>query len=87
MAIASFLVLVENGRLEEARAVLAAMEGLTVQDAGDAHHLVVVAQSPSGHLPGLEQSMKAVDGVLALSTAYLNIEDELEEAGTARAPL
>ena len=82
MAIASFLVLVDSESLEKVRRSLSGRNDLTLHAAQDPNHLVVVAERPSNELHDVERELKGLAGVLALSTAYLSIEDELEAAGS-----
>ena len=85
MAIAGFVFEVERGMEGEAQAGLSALPGITVHRREDVAGLVAVAERPSAELPGLERECKQVPGVLAMTTAYLNLEDELEAAEPAGA--
>jgi nitrate reductase NapAB chaperone NapD len=82
MAIASFLVLVDRESLDKVRRSLSGRDDLMLHAAQDLNHLVVVAERPSNELHDVEREFKGLGGVLAVSTAYLNIEDELEAAGS-----
>ena len=81
MAIASFVLQMEPGRGAEAAAALSRVPGLTLEFSGE-QNLVAVVERASAELPQVESGLKEVPGVLCVITAYLNIEDELEEAGS-----
>lgn len=85
MAIAGFVFEVERGMEGEAQAGLAALAGITVHRREDVAGLVAVAERPAAEMAELEREFKRTPGVLAVSTAYLNLEDELEAAEPAGA--
>jgi len=83
MAIASFLMQVTRGAAERVGSQVAGIEGLTIHPSADPDQLVVLAELPSGELQAMERRLRCIEGVLALPTAFLSLEDELEHGGRA----
>ena len=84
MAIAGFLVHTLTGKLSEVQAELDAMPRMTTYGAHDGQYIVLVAEAPSGELEQLVERVNAIEGVIAVYTTYVTVEDELEEDDEAQ---
>jgi hypothetical protein len=80
MAIASFLVQVAEDCLGWASEEASGLLGVSVVDAGESGHFVVLAEMAASALPGLEGRLRAIPGVIGVTTAMLSVEDELTPA-------
>ena len=80
MAIAGLLVHTLKEKLAAVEAALQAAPAFTTYGTYEDQYLVVVAQAASGKLENLVDSLKDLEGVLAVYTTYVTIEDELENA-------
>jgi len=80
MAIAGLLVHTLKERLAAVEAALQGMPAFTIYGAYEDQYLVVVAEAPSGKLEDLVERLKDLEGVLAVYTTYVTIEDELGDA-------
>ncbi len=83
MAIVGLLVHALADKIGEVEAQVKAMPGMTVYGVHQEQYLVTVVEAPSERLEEREKQLKAIDGVLTVYAAYLNLEDELaaETAG------
>ncbi len=79
MAIAGLLIHTFKEKVPEIEAKLALMTELTLFGSRD-DHIVVVADAPSGEMEKLVDRLGAIDGVLAVYTTFVSVEDELPDA-------
>jgi nitrate reductase NapAB chaperone NapD len=77
MAIVGFLVHTLGDHLAEVEARLAGKPGFSVHGTQEGQYVVVVAEVPSGSLEARFKALESWEGVLAVYTTYLSVEDEL----------
>ncbi len=80
MAIAGLLVHTLKENLAAVEAALRTAPGFTTYGTYEDQYLVVVAEAASGKLEALVDGLKKLEGVLAVYTTYVTVEDELENA-------
>jgi len=76
MAVAGIILHVEADKLTEVSEAVSRQPDLTVYGNHDGQYIVVVGEIPSGKLEDRTKELEKSDGVLAVYTTYVNIEDE-----------
>ncbi len=79
MAIAGLLVHTLSEHIKTVEAQIKTMPEMTCHGIHQDQFVVVVAESPSDQLEKKANLIKAIDGVLAIYTTYVTIEDELDD--------
>lgn len=77
MAIAGLLVHTLGDQLAAVQTRLAGESWLCVHGTQEGQYVVVVAEAPSQDLEARVKALEAWEGVLAVYTTYLSVEDEL----------
>ena len=80
MAIAGLLVHCLKEELTGIEAKIGAMPEMTTYGTQQDQYLVVVAEAASKHMESTVERLQELDGVLAVYTTYVSIEDELTDA-------
>ncbi len=78
MAIAGLLIHSFKEELSEVESKISLIPELTLFGNHD-DHIAVVADTPSSEMEKLVDRVAAIDGVLAVYTTFLSIEDELAD--------
>ena len=78
MAIAGLLVHSLSEHIKTVEAQIKTMPEMTSHGIHQDQFVVVVAEAPSGKLENKVERIKAIEGVLAIYTSYVTIEDELD---------
>jgi nitrate reductase NapAB chaperone NapD len=80
MAIAGLLVHCLKEELTGIEAKVGSMPEMTTYGTQQDQYLVVVAEAPSQNMEKTVERLQDIDGVLAVYTTYVSIEDELTDA-------
>jgi nitrate reductase NapAB chaperone NapD len=80
MAIAGVLVHCLKENVREVQARIESMQDMTAYGVQKDEYLVVVAEAPSSEMEKSVERLEKLDGVLAVYTTYVTIEDELTDA-------
>ena len=78
MAIAGLLVHTLSEHIKTVEAKIKKMPEMTSHGIHQNRFVVVVAEAPSGKLENKVNRIKDIEGVLAIYTTYVTIEDELD---------
>lgn len=85
MAIASFIIQTREQDLTAVKEVLARRADATILPWESPPCLVAVIERPAADMEAAQRAIKTTPGVLSVATAFLTIEDELEDDGLDRA--
>ena len=77
MAIAGLLVHSEKAYLAEIEDKISRIPEMTTYGCHQDQYIVVVAESPSDRMENTVKSIEDIDGVLAIYTTYVTMEDEM----------
>ena len=76
MAIAGIILHTLTEKTDEVRAIVEQSDELQVYGLHEEKYLIVVGEMPSSALEKRLNGLEKMDGVLAVYTTYVNIEDE-----------
>ena len=81
MAIAGLLVHALKEDLARIEGEIRKLPGMTTHGCHQDLYVVVVAEAPADRLEAEVKKIQALDGVLAIYTTYVTVEDEMGEDG------
>lgn len=81
MAITGLLVHAQKKEVEAVERAIAALPQMTSYGIHQEQYVVVVAEAPSDTVEKVVEQLDTIDGVLAVYTTYLTVEDEIDEDG------
>jgi nitrate reductase NapAB chaperone NapD len=81
MAIASFIIQTREQDLTAVKDILSRRSDATVLPWESPPCLVAVIERPAQDMEAAERAIKTTPGVISVATAFLTIEDELENDG------
>jgi nitrate reductase NapAB chaperone NapD len=79
MAIASFIIQTQEQERAAVKEALSRRSDATVLPWDNPPCLVAVIERPATDMEAVERAIKTTPGVIAVATAFLSIEDELED--------
>ena len=87
MAITGLLVHALKNDVEAVERAIVAMPGMTSYGIHQEQYVVVVAEAPSDRVEKVVEQLDTIEGVLAVYTTYLTVEDEIDEDGNLKTNL
>jgi len=81
MAITGLLLHTLTEKAKDVEAGVTAFEGMTCYGIHEDQYVVVVAEAPSDKIEEAVHQLEKLDGVLAVYTTYLTVEDEMDADG------
>ncbi|WP_457576069.1 chaperone NapD [Desulfomarina sp.] len=87
MAITGLLVHALKEDVEAVERAVAAMPEMTSYGIHQEQYVVVVAEAPSDTVEKVVEQLDTIEGVLAVYTTYLTVEDEIDKDGNLKTNL
>ncbi len=87
MAITGLLVHALKNDVEAVERAIVAMPGMTSYGIHQEQYVVVVVEAPSDRVEKVVEQLDTIEGVLAVYTTYLTVEDEIDEDGDLKTNL
>ena len=79
MAIAGLLIHTLTEDLARIEGEIQNMDNMTTYGCHQNEYIVVVAEAPANQLEAEVKKIEAINGVLAIYTTYVTVEDEMED--------
>lgn len=87
MAITGLLVHSLVGDIQNVETALQTLEGMTTYGIHQDQYVVVVAEAPSDKIEDVVGKINDIEGVIAIYTTYLTVEDEIDGDGNLQTDL
>jgi len=87
MAITGLLVHTLKKDVESVEQAISLIGGMTSYGIHQDQYVVVVVEAPSDRLEKVVEQLDDIEGVLAVYTTYLTVEDEIDEDGNLQTNL